>query len=287
MESREKKLKEEFLTVTKTIFKQEKKPEVFETPLRPREFSAIAKSNGKLKAIRFIADNNTKKIYIFPPDVFHSDAEKDILKEIKDLAERVDRDALWGVAVFKQGKWEIDSSDTRWKDELEVKDFKWMEKQGFRVPDIIDNNVNKKNKNNPRNIAEVKKKAATVSEETYLINSKIIRENLFPEKFNENKKEKNMNKLDEAVKKLSKEITKNNKEKKEIKTLKFPFTLEDVIKPLKNKNISAVRFDRATGKPEIRSRLISIINVLQRKGYYIYSTGNGEYVVKREEDKPY
>lgn len=136
-------LKEEFLLATKgNHVIKDKKIQIFESPLRPKEFNAVAEKY-KLKIIRMIADNKTKKVYIFSPSLLHNEAERAIkTDEGNDLS----NDLLFCSAAYVPykkegaGKWAAFGADYK-IDEREVEKFKWIKNKEGIV--ITETNLNK------------------------------------------------------------------------------------------------------------------------------------------------
>lgn len=128
-----KNIQEEWLTAYK-------RKDIFECPLKPNEIKSVAKTGGGVLAVRFIADNRDKKLYVFPPDLFHADAWEIIMKEKNDKEEDYDKlldknTMFWGVAIFKDGMWVVDHSDTMFYTKENARKFKWMNVKGIKILD--------------------------------------------------------------------------------------------------------------------------------------------------------
>jgi len=137
-------LKEEFLLATKGehVIGGNKKIQIFESPLKPKEFDAVAEKY-KFKIIRMIADNKTKKVYIFSPSLLHNEAEKAIRT---DKDNDLSNDLLFCSAAYVPykkegaGKWAAFGADYK-IDSREVEKFKWIKNKEGII--LTETNLNK------------------------------------------------------------------------------------------------------------------------------------------------
>lgn len=109
--------------------------EVYAFPVSNKELASVSEVYNGVRSVRFIASSLMKKIYIFSPEVMHYDVFKRLTKD----AEINKSNALWGVAVYREGKWVVDRMDTPYPSEhIQKLDWSWADKW-IEITDFIKN----------------------------------------------------------------------------------------------------------------------------------------------------